>query len=67
MLILLSLTLLLGLIWGSPLFGAKAPEVMGFVGDLVVFFLLMMWVQLGSVVVVFGCLGGDCSSRSSVT
>jgi hypothetical protein len=49
------------------LFGAKAPEVMGFVGDLVVFFLLMMWVQLGSVVVVFGCLGGDYSSRSSVT
>ncbi len=67
MLILLSLTLLLGLIWGSPLFAAKASEGMGFVGVLVVFFLLMMWVQLGSVVVVFGCLGGDYSSRSSVT
>ena len=27
---------------------------MGFVGALVVFFLLMVWVELGSVVVVFG-------------
>ena len=27
---------------------------MGFVGVLVVFFLLMVWVELGSVVVVFG-------------
>jgi hypothetical protein len=38
-----SFTLLFVLIW--------APEVVGFVGALVVFFLLMVWVELGSVVV----------------
>ena len=41
-----SFTLLFVLIW--------APEVVGFVGALVVFFLLMVWVELRSLVVVFG-------------
>ena len=33
---------------------ARALEAVGFAGALVVFFLLMVWVELGSVVVVFG-------------
>jgi len=40
---------------GLPCFRlARAPEVVGFVVALVVFFLLKVWVELGSVVVVFG-------------
>ena len=40
---------------GSPCVRlARALEAVGFVGALVVFFLLMVWVGLGSVVVVFG-------------
>ena len=40
---------------GLPCFRlARAPEVVGFVGSLVVLFLLMVWVGLGFVVVVFG-------------
>ncbi len=40
---------------GLPCFRlARAPEVVGFVGASVVFFLLMVWVELGSLAVVFG-------------